>query len=57
MLIIAILHVQDDSNTSVDIKECFYWRYTVGSRVVQFENVPFSVGEKRIMDCQHGTLL
>ena len=33
-------------------KECFYWRYTVGSRVVQFE---CSVGGKRIMDCQYGT--
>ena len=31
-----------------------YWKYTVGDTVVQFEGVPFSVGEKRIMDCQHG---
>ena len=33
-----------------------YWRYTVGTTLVQFEGVPFSVGEKRIMDCQHGEL-
>ena len=28
--------------------------YTVGGTVVEFDGVPFCVGEKRMMDCQHG---
>ena len=37
-------------NTKVSLY--LYWKYTVGDTVVQFEGVPFSVREKRIMDCQ-----
>ena len=34
----------------------FFWRYTVMNTIIQFEGTPFSIGEKRIMDCQHGEL-
>ena len=31
-----------------------YWKHTVGSHVIQFENTPFSLGEKRTLHCQYG---
>ena len=40
---------------SGECKTSFFWRYTIGSLKVEFDNVPFSVGEKRILDCQHGS--
>ena len=32
-----------------------YWKHKVGSHVIQFEDMPFSLGEKRTLDCQYGT--
>ena len=31
-----------------------FWQLTTGSRTVEFGRIPFSVGEKRILDCQYG---
>ena len=31
-----------------------YWRHTVNSSAIQFEDTPFSLGEKRILHCQYG---
>ena len=31
-----------------------YWKHTVGSHTIQFENTPFSLGEKQILHCQYG---
>ena len=28
--------------------------YTIGATCIEFDSVPFSVGEKRTLDCQHG---
>lgn len=32
-----------------------YWQYTVGNTRVEFNDVPFSIGENKILDCQHGS--
>ena len=31
------------------------WRYKVGAQVVHFDDMPFTVSEKWILDCQYGT--
>ncbi len=31
-----------------------YWKHSIGGTVVQFDNTPFSLGEKRLLDCQFG---
>ena len=31
-----------------------YWKHKVGSHVIQFEDTPFSLGEKRTLHCQYG---
>ena len=54
-LILAI--IQDDPNTPHPASQNttpLYWKYTVGGTAVQFDGVPFSIGEKRMMDCQYG---
>ena len=28
-------------------------QYTIGDFNVDFDSIPFSVGEKRVLDCQH----
>lgn len=34
--------------------KALYWSYTIGATCIEFDSVPFSVGEKRTLDCQHG---
>ena len=31
-----------------------YWYHTVNGHTIQFNNTPFSLGEKKLMDCQYG---
>lgn len=45
---IYIILIQYDPNTSRPVCQ-----YTVGGTTVEFDGVPFSIGEKRAMDCQY----
>ena len=51
-IIFTVLHYLKKS-----IQKCpkLYWKHKVGSHVIQFEDMPFSLGEKRTLDCQYGT--
>ena len=31
-----------------------YWRHSIGDHVIQFGAIPFTLGEKRLLDCQYG---
>ena len=32
-----------------------YWKHTTANQVIEFDNTPFSLGEKRTLHCQYGT--
>ncbi len=32
-----------------------YWKHTVANQVIEFDNIPFSLGERRTLHCQHKT--
>ena len=52
MVVLNIYYAQDDPITSP--VPMIFWKYSVGGTAVEFNGVPFSIGEKWTMDCQYG---
>lgn len=52
----SLFHFNDIYHTCSVIQKLprILWKYTTKGKTVHFNNIPFSVGEKRTLDCQYG---
>ena len=48
-----LLHARTSESQPAS-KKTFFWQYRIGDLKIGFDGVPFSVGEKRTLDWQHG---